>query len=493
MIASPNRNQPGDAASSGEHGTRVLANFTSLAAARVVGAALEFVAQVVVARAWGPAAFGVVAFGRSAANYFGILADPGLSMVGMRTVARRDDSLSDHIREFSRARALTTAVGALAMTGFALWIAPAQTRAVVLGYLLLVLPFGLSFEWLFKGMERMWLVAAVRVVRAAVFLILTVIVVSSTRSTLLYAVGEGFSWCVSSTLLYWYSRQYFVRLPSMGIRARIGSLIRTSLPIGVAWLLTTAYQLGAVVLLTYLSGTTQAGLYGAAQRPVIFVHGFGVLLGESLVATFVRAGNPDARGSLALKTTVLTLAVLLPVSIATTSGAASVVGALFGERFIPAAAVLGLLVWQGTFILLNIPFYVTLVARGFERAYLGAIAVGAAATIALDVLVIPRFGAVGAAAVAVVVELAVLTLIVWPASRHLTVRHVGRPAAVVLAVAVTSLGVAVLLPGPSLIRVCLSACAGWVVAAAMLRRPLQGVLFSPSPSGGSTLSEPDTF
>src|SRR6266851_3010975 len=112
-------------------GLRVLTNFSSLAAARLVGALLEFLAQVVVARAWGPAAFGVVVFGRTAANYCGILADPGLTMVGMRAVARRDHPLPLQIRRFGRARALTTAASALVMTSFVLWLTPATTRPVV--------------------------------------------------------------------------------------------------------------------------------------------------------------------------------------------------------------------------------------------------------------------------------------------------------------------------------------------------------------------------
>src|SRR5438105_7133534 len=130
-------------------GARVLANFSSLAVARIVGAVLEFVAQIVVARAWGPAAFGTVVFGRVAANYFGIVADPGLSMIGMRRVAQRPVEGGPEWWQFMKARAFTSGAAALLMSGFALLLAPTTARATVLGYVLLVVPFGLSFEWLF--------------------------------------------------------------------------------------------------------------------------------------------------------------------------------------------------------------------------------------------------------------------------------------------------------------------------------------------------------
>src|SRR6266566_8775342 len=154
-------------------GARVLANFSSLAVARMAGAVLEFVAQIVVARAWGPAAFGTVVFGRAAANYFGIVADPGLSMIGMRRVAERPMEGGREWWQFMKARAFTSSLAALSMSAFALFLAPRTAQSTVLAYVLLIIPFGLSFEWLFKGLERMWVVALVRVLRAAVFLAVT--------------------------------------------------------------------------------------------------------------------------------------------------------------------------------------------------------------------------------------------------------------------------------------------------------------------------------
>ena len=156
-----------------------------------------------------------------------------------------------------------------------------------------------------------------------------------------------------------------------------------------------------------------------------------------------------------------------------------------------AAPVLKLLLWQSLFLLLNIPFYVTLVARGRERAYLRAIAIGAVATLALDIVVIPRFGAVGAACVAVVVELAVLTLVILPARAHLTLRGVRSSVTAAFTVSAVSLALALLVPGPALGRLSLSLLAGWLTGAAMLRTPLRSVLSGPSPAGPGAAGEPE--
>ncbi len=451
-------------------GARVLANFSSLAVARVVGAALEFVAQIVVARAWGPAAFGTVVFGRVAANYFGIVADPGLSMVGMRRVAQRPAEGGAEWWQFMKARALTCGLAALLMSGFALLSAPTTARPTVLGYLLLVIPFGLSFEWLFKGLERMWLVAAVRVLRAAVFLALTLVIVQRSTAPAVYAIGEGLSWCLSSIVLYLLARQYLAAGTHRESVSSVESLIKTSLPIGFAWLLTSAYQLGAVVLLTFLSGTEQAGLYGAAQRPIIFLHGFGVLLGESLVAAFVRAGSPQVRGKLTMRICLTTVAILLPFTMAVSYGSRQIAELIFGPRFVAAGPVLGLLVWQGLFLLLNIPFYVTLIGTGRESAYLRAIAVGAVATLLLDLIAIPRFGAVGAAVVAVCIEVTVFVLTIVPALKDLEFSRVGSRLAAMVTLGGAACASVLFMPMTPLLRVSLAVLAGWLASAIMMKR-----------------------
>ena len=443
-------------------GARVLANFSSLAVARVVGAALEFVAQIVVARAWGPAAFGTVVFGRVAANYFGIVADPGLSMIGMRRVAQRPVEGGREWWQFMKARAITSGGAALLMAAFALLLAPTTARATVLGYVLLVVPFGLSFEWLFKGLERMWLVALVRVLRAAAFLALTLVIVQRSTVPALYAIGEGLSWCLSSAVFYLGAKQYLTAGTRREPVPSVESLVRTAMPIGFAWLLATAYQLGAVVLLTFLSGAEQAGLYGAAQRPVIFLQGFGVLLGESLVAIFVRAGGPRVRGELTLRICLTTLAILLPLTIAVSFGSQQVAELVFGRRFLAAGPVLGLLVWQGLLLLLNIPFYVTLIASRHESVYLRAIAAGAMATLLLDLLAVPHFGALGAAVVGVLVEASVLTLIVVPTLTQLEMNRAGTRVAVMLAVGGVACAIGLVIPVPVFWRVGLVGLIGWL-------------------------------
>ena len=451
---------------------RAFVNFLSLAGARLAGTLLEFFALVVVARAWGPAAFGAIAFGRTAVNYFGILADPGLSMVGMRSVARSAAG-PPNIGGVVILKAVLTGVSLCVMAAFAGWLAPRDVRPVVFGYLALLVPFGLSLEWLFKGLERMRLVAFVRIARGGAFLLATLAVVGLGAETPWVAIGEGISWWVAVGTLYWCARPSLMgdggRFTLRGARA----LLAGALPIGLSWFLTTAYQLSAVIFVGFLAGAEQAGFYGAAQRAAVFLHGFGVLLGESLVAPFVRlSGDKSAQGRLASAVASLTLVLMVPLAVSMTFDGATVAQVVYGGSFGPSGPILALLMGQVLLILLNIPLYVTLIARNQEGQYLRAIALGAVASVVLNLALVPRFGAVGAGAAALTSEAAVLISLFVRSRSELALERSSSLVFVALLAAAGTAIVGVLGPGPSVWRALLGMGAGWLLGGFAVRRSI---------------------
>ena len=172
----------------------------------------------------------------------------------------------------------------------------------------------------------------------------------------------------------------------------------------------------------------------------------------------------------------VTILLVMPLAVSLSLNGAAIMTLIYGAPFSSAGPVLGLLMWQVLFILLNAPLYVTLIARARERTYLHAIAIGAAATIALNLVVVPHYGAVGAAVVAVFTELFVLGFL-FRATRGglppISLRSLGAVTAVVL---VAALLVAMVWPGSSLWRAIACVGAGGLAGTVYLWRPLRGFL-----------------
>jgi O-antigen/teichoic acid export membrane protein len=252
--------------------------------------------------------------------------------------------------------------------------------------------------------------------------------------------------------------------------------LKTAAPIGVAMLFTALYQQGAVVLLPLLANTEAAGLFSAAQRPAIFLQGFAVILGESLLPTFVRLPDSRALGRFAAAVTAATVALALPLGVSATLGAEALVTLLYGPAFSAAGIVLALLTWQAVAVLLNVPFYTTLLARGRERHFLAAVALGAVVNLTLNAIAIPRYGAAGAGLVLLGTEILVLALLIRWSADAMAQGPGWHSLGIAGAVLTASLAVGLLAPGPALLRGFMSAAAGWAVGALYLRAPLIALL-----------------
>ena len=124
------------------------------------------------------------------------------------------------------------------------------------------------------------------------------------------------------------------------------------------------------------------------------------------------------------------------------------VALLYGGSYEAAAPVLKILVWSAALVLLRGTFRQALCAAGEQRADLGCAASCAGINVALNLLLIPRFGLMGAAVATLLSE------VVWVAS-VVTVfsRRVGRLALVSALVRPVGAGLVMtvcllLLPGP---------------------------------------------
>ena len=76
---------------------RIVKNTASLLVSGTISALLHAVAMVYLARVLGPGNFGKISFALAIITYFSMIADPGLSMLGVRQVAREIDKIREHV------------------------------------------------------------------------------------------------------------------------------------------------------------------------------------------------------------------------------------------------------------------------------------------------------------------------------------------------------------------------------------------------------------
>lgn len=160
----------------------------------------------------------------------------------------------------------------------------------------------------------------------------------------------------------------------------------------------TIYWKADVIMLSKIAGVSEVGIYSAAFR-ILF-------LGMILVDSFVNSLYPvisnyfkSSRENFEIacrKASRLLILVALPISIAVSLQAEKIILLLFNEEYLPAAKVLQILIWCLIPYALSQIFAYALLASNQQKVDLGVNASSMVANIVLNLILIPRYGIMGA-------------------------------------------------------------------------------------------------
>jgi O-antigen/teichoic acid export membrane protein len=191
--------------------------------------------------------------------------------------------------------------------------------------------------------------------------------------------------------------------------ARVLSAVRAMSVVGLASILVSVYYRIDSILLLRISGAEQAGFYAAAYRLVeqarLVPHALLLPLSPTLARQLESGGRMDP--AFDAKLLRLSWSGGLGLAIAAAAMSNWVVAAIMGPAFDPAAE---LFVGLSVALAPSIIAYVgstKAVSGFFERPYVILCAIGVAVNVALNLLLIPEFGARGAVAATILTEIVV--------------------------------------------------------------------------------------
>jgi O-antigen/teichoic acid export membrane protein len=401
---------------------RVGRNTAALLLSDVAGRALAAAYRIALAEYLGRTLFGEYSFALSVSLILGVLADLGLSNLVTREVARdRDHPFHAAAPALAGRLLLTLLFGGAAVLVVAL---TGRSREVTLLVAILVLNQVVTgpaeiLAAAHRGRERMGRVALV------MFLTRTGLVVTGLVAILAGAGILTFAWIAVA----WSVPAVVLLRPGLPGRLSLRHpkrSLRIALPIGLGAVFWTVYFRMDVVLLAYLKGAAEAGLYAA---PFLLVEAVLLLQGPLLAAAFPVFARDDSAFdatwravSRILLATGPILAALLIVE------GDGILDFLLGAEYAGGGRTLALLAATIPISFVAAPRLALLVARNRERTYATIMAAGAGANLVLDLFLIPRYGAEGAATATLATEVLVTVLAVatgrrvgasplWPATR----------------------------------------------------------------------------
>jgi len=385
-----------------------LSNFIAIGTSEIFARAAGFAATALLARRLGVDAFGILGLATATVGYLGIALLAGFGVISAREVARNPVGAEGIVADATIVRIILAlcAVGAVAAFAFGFVGSPVR-RVVLLLTSLSLIPFALDTSWAYRGLGRNHIIGIGLLAAQFLYLAGSVLLVRNSGDLQRVPVIQFAGELVAAGILL--SMLFAGKIPRPSI-ARGMELLNQSGYTTLGRLLRAVIVTFDVILLGIITSDRDVGLYSAAYRVCFLVATIAVATHAVFMPAIIRAALAGAAavGPVVSRSLVLTSAVVLPIAAGGIVLAAPLLAFLFGSEYADGARAFQILL--GSIALLAIHgaghnVFVALQRNGMEAAIFAA---GAALNIALNLVFIPRYGLVGAAAATLAAEALIL-------------------------------------------------------------------------------------
>lgn len=359
--------------------------------------------SVYVARYLGPDDFGLFSFSLALTALFTSFAAFGLPTIVVRDLVMRPGERPAILASALLLRLLGAAVAVILTVGAILVLRPGDSRSA-----LVVLVMTLSnvvqawdiIDYDYQARMEARPVVVIRNVSFAASAVVRVGLVLAQASLIWFAWAMTLEAAIGAVLLVWR-----FRLDGMSIaigaatRAELRRLASTSWPLIVASLSVSVYMRVDQIMLGRMLGDAEVGLFSAAVRISEAFYFFPATVALSaapaLTATYTRSIEEYERRFRQLTGVLVWMALAVAAIFAIFSR--QIILTLYGPRYLDSAAVLAIHAWATAFVSLGTCGNLWLTNAGYFKFSMYQTLAGAAVNVALNVILIPRLGIIGAA------------------------------------------------------------------------------------------------
>ena len=369
----------------------LVRNFSVLTGATMVSYLMSFFVVMHVARTLGPEEYGKVGFAQAFVSYFMLIASMGLETLGLRDIAKDKSRAISVLTNITILRLILFSIAYAAMVFF-LYLFPrdhtSNTVVLVFGGYMLLTP--VMQEWYYMGNENFKIVGISRIVHSVLYCGLVFWLIRRQGQVVEFtALQVGGN--IIPLVVLWYPVLRRIKLKYFDI-----SQIRVYLRSGV-WLMLSSFMSAIYlnmdkVMIGYWLPGEYLGWYDAAYKIVFLLIVPSMLMWGVMSPRIARMERRDIWlwvAGMIIGGALIALCIF-PIR-------HWLVNMVFGVKYAPAAAPLGILVLSMFASHCARAFSFPLQVWSFERYFFLAALAGAAVNVVLNVLLIPRYQLEGAA------------------------------------------------------------------------------------------------
>lgn len=447
-----------------------------LTTGEILGRLLKLAIVVFATRRLGVDGWGQFSYALAFIGFFYFLSDMGINTFIIRELSRDAESRHRYLSTALISKLCILAV----LTVLAVALGPNLGRIRVgLDMILVLCAFSISESVrdfamsINRSLEKMEREAFSKVLVNGVILIAGVILLVRNANPLALALAYAVGSVAANLYILWSVRGELAAVDWSFSRRSLREIFNFSWPVMVIGFFGYVFNLDSIVL-GQLRPVADVGLYAAAQRLVGFLPFLPGIVASVIFPMLSKNESDDAKYvRIFEQVLLLVLALALPIAIGGFIFRSQILVLIYGPAYAGGALALGILMLSLLAIFPNILLSYAIFSKNLQRIFLRATIVGVACNIVLMILLIPRYGVVGAAISTTLTEMVLMTMNWIQLKRHVpfsvlpkTGRILG--ASLLMTLAIVALNAA----GLSFLAVILLAIVVYGLALMLLKEPI---------------------
>lgn len=353
----------------------IVRNFLFLGVSEILGKIFSFLAILYITRKISLINFGGINFALSYINYFSLLTNLGLLIYGIRKIAQGFEIKEIVDKIFSSRLLLGILATFLSISFISILKEDIILKKLVFIYSLFILFDAISLEWFFLGKEEIKFCALNRFLVNFLYFLLLLNFLKSDKEILFIPFSFICGNFVGALMLiYFYYKKFYKISFRLNIKEKF-SLLKETLPLGIAQILIQIYTLSSIIFLGFFKMKKELGYYSSGFRVLLILMIFDRIFNQ-ITLPFLTRKFQEKKIALLENITRLVLFFLLPITFFLFIVSDKLFLFLFPIEYFPGTRVFQVLLGFFIFTILNSIFSLSLIALRKDRQYFKNIFIG---------------------------------------------------------------------------------------------------------------------
>ncbi|ELC8398754.1 flippase [Clostridium perfringens] len=387
----------------------LLKNFSSSAIGTLLGQIINFFTLLYLPRVLGPDGYGIFSFSQSLAMYFLLFADLGLSLYCIRNVNQKEESeVENEITSIFSMKIILSIISTIGFILIAMLFNGSNLERKSLFFMSFsILGTGIFIDYIFNSLNNMKYIGISVAIKNTIFFILCISFIKDIKQTYLVALFYSLGIIISSLFLIFIFKKTNFKLKFRKVKLKEFNIIKASIPLAISLFMVQINNNFDIIYLSATKNQDIVGYYSAPYKIINFLIAILCIYFNAAYPTIAKLikNNKEDLNKYIYKFYYIGVVFIFPIVFGGIVLNKDIIMLLFGSKFAESEMIFVLLLPLILIRMITSTFGSVLIMGEGSKLFSRAVFMGASINILLNIILVPRYEAEGAALATLICEI----------------------------------------------------------------------------------------